>query len=110
MIKSFACRATEAIFNDQQAPELPPTQTTGKSFAKRLAFMDTHPAGSCPFQYATFTGPWRRHERASVSRGANPGTDSQFPANCAGNLVSVPGSRRIPVRYAVAMARRGSNV
>src|ERR1035438_6369708 len=26
--------------------------------------------------------------------GANPGTDSQFPANCAGNLVSVPGLRR----------------
>src|ERR1017187_6469935 len=25
----------------------------------------------------------------SMSRGANPGTDSQFPANCAGNLVSV---------------------
>src|ERR1022692_2209103 len=25
---------------------------------------------------------------------ANPGTDSQFPANCAGNLVSVPGLRR----------------
>src|ERR1022692_1711397 len=24
-----------------------------------------------------------------ISRGANPGTDSQFPANCAGNLVSV---------------------
>jgi rfaE bifunctional protein nucleotidyltransferase chain/domain len=24
---------------------------------------------------------------------ANPGTDSQFPANCAGNLVSVPGLR-----------------
>src|ERR1035441_7537240 len=31
----------------------------------------------------------------SISRGANPGTDSQFPANCAGNLVSVPGLRRI---------------
>src|ERR1019366_462783 len=31
--------------------------------------------------------------RRSVSRGANPGTDSQFPANCAGNLVSVPGLR-----------------
>src|SRR5450756_1444844 len=27
------------------------------------------------------------------SRGANPGTDSQFPANCAGNSVSVPGLR-----------------
>src|ERR1019366_6816350 len=27
----------------------------------------------------------------SVFRGANPGTDSQFPANCAGNSVSVPG-------------------
>src|ERR1019366_5412506 len=27
-----------------------------------------------------------------ASRGANPGTDSQFPANCAGNSVSVPGS------------------
>src|ERR1035441_8955545 len=33
--------------------------------------------------------------RRSVSRGANPGTDSEFPANCAGNLVSVPGLRRI---------------
>src|ERR1035438_8656559 len=31
--------------------------------------------------------------RYSISRGANPGTDSQFPANCAGNLVSVPGLR-----------------
>src|SRR5450759_5069835 len=31
----------------------------------------------------------------SVTRGANPGTDSQFPANCAGNSVSVPGLRRI---------------
>src|ERR1035441_956025 len=31
----------------------------------------------------------------AFSRGANPGTDSQFPANCAGNLVSVPGLRRI---------------
>jgi hypothetical protein len=31
----------------------------------------------------------------SVSPGANPGTDSQFPANRAGNLVSVPGLRRI---------------
>jgi proteic killer suppression protein len=31
MIKSFACRATEAVFNDQQAPELPPTiQTTAR--------------------------------------------------------------------------------
>ena len=30
-----------------------------------------------------------------VSRGANPGTDSQFPANGAGNLVSVPGLRRL---------------
>src|ERR1035441_6122823 len=30
----------------------------------------------------------------SISRGANPGTDSQFPANCAGNLVSVPGLDR----------------
>ena len=29
-----------------------------------------------------------------MSRGANPGTDSQFPAKCAGNLVSVPGLRR----------------
>jgi hypothetical protein len=27
--------------------------------------------------------------------GANPGTDSQFPANCAGNSVSVPGLRRL---------------
>src|ERR1035438_8738866 len=27
--------------------------------------------------------------------GANPGTDSQFPANCAGNLVSVTGLRRM---------------
>ena len=26
---------------------------------------------------------------------ANPGTDSQFPANCAGNLVSVPGLRAL---------------
>src|ERR1035441_1475593 len=33
--------------------------------------------------------------RRSVSRRANPGTDSQFPANCAGNLVSVPGLRCI---------------
>jgi hypothetical protein len=38
---------------------------------------------------------WGADERASVSRGANPGTDSQFPANCAGNSVSVPGLRRI---------------
>jgi proteic killer suppression protein len=31
MIKSFACRATEAVLNDQQAPELPPTiQTTAR--------------------------------------------------------------------------------
>jgi proteic killer suppression protein len=31
MIKSFACRAAEAIFNDLQAPELPPTiQTTAR--------------------------------------------------------------------------------
>src|ERR1035438_10905436 len=29
-----------------------------------------------------------------MSRGANPWTDSQFPAKCAGNLVSVPGLRR----------------
>ena len=29
-----------------------------------------------------------------MSREANPGTDSQFPAKCAGNLVSVPGLRR----------------
>ena len=36
--------------------------------------------------------------RRSVSRGANPGTDSQFPANYAGNLVSVPGLRRIAGR------------
>src|ERR1035441_10646803 len=36
--------------------------------------------------------------RRSVSRRANPGTDSQFPANCAGNLVSVPGLRRIAAR------------
>src|ERR1019366_5015669 len=38
---------------------------------------------------------WGHDERGSVSRRANPGTDSQFPANCAGNLVSVPGLRRI---------------
>ena len=31
-------------------------------------------------------------------RGANPWTDSQFPANCAGNLVSVPGLRRTGYR------------
>lgn len=31
MIKSFACRATEAVFNDRQAPELPATiQTTAR--------------------------------------------------------------------------------
>jgi proteic killer suppression protein len=31
MIKSFACRATEVVFNDWQAPELPPTiQTTAR--------------------------------------------------------------------------------
>ena len=35
------------------------------------------------------------HADCSYSRAANPGTDSQFPANCAGNLVSVPGLRRI---------------
>src|ERR1017187_7709521 len=38
---------------------------------------------------------WGDTAGRSVSRGANPGTDSQFPANCAGNLVSVPGLRRI---------------
>src|ERR1039457_2450319 len=37
--------------------------------------------------------------RHGVSRGANPGTDSQFPANCAGNLVSVPGLRRISGQF-----------
>src|ERR1017187_2553987 len=31
--------------------------------------------------------------RRSVSRGANPGTDSQFPANCAGNLVDRKSTR-----------------
>src|ERR1019366_6282175 len=36
---------------------------------------------------------WRQALRGG--EGANPGTDSQFPANCAGNLVSVPGLRRI---------------
>src|ERR1019366_7135986 len=44
-----------------------------------------------------------------VSRGANPGTDSQFPANCAGNLASVPGLRRIsahPPKNGLAPARR----
>lgn len=31
MIKSFARRATEAVFNDRRAPELPPTiQTTAR--------------------------------------------------------------------------------
>jgi proteic killer suppression protein len=31
VIKSFACRATEAVFNDRQAPELPATiQTTAR--------------------------------------------------------------------------------
>ena len=35
----------------------------------------------------------------SVSRWANPGADSQFPANCAGNMVSVPGFRRIAARH-----------
>jgi hypothetical protein len=39
-------------------------------------------------------GP-RETARSRVFRGANPGTDSQFPANCAGNSVSVPGLRRI---------------
>src|ERR1017187_5655587 len=38
------------------------------------------------------------HGQAKRSRRANPGTDSQFPANCAGNLVSVPGLRRIAAR------------
>src|ERR1035438_9305190 len=32
--------------------------------------------------------------KSHAARTANPGTDSQFPANCAGNLVSVPGLRR----------------
>ena len=36
--------------------------------------------------------------KRSVSRGANPGTDSQFPANCARNWLSVPGLRRIAAR------------
>src|ERR1017187_7724445 len=42
----------------------------------------------------------------SISRGANPGTDSQFPANCAGNLVSVPGLRRILLDRRAAQMRQ----
>src|ERR1019366_4775888 len=40
---------------------------------------------------------------AGMLRGANPGTDSQFPANCAGNLVSVPGLRRSRRCYPLGM-------
>src|ERR1019366_7363974 len=40
----------------------------------------------------------RLPEDGYVSRGQTDGTDSQFPANCAGNLVSVPGLQRIAAR------------
>src|ERR1017187_3275802 len=42
------------------------------------------------------TGAWHPMEAPPGSPRANPGTDSQFPANCAGNLVSVPGLARKP--------------
>src|ERR1035438_5810451 len=55
--------------------------------------MIRRPPRSTLFPYTTlFRSHYAgRDERGSVSRGANPGTDSQFPANYAGNLVSVPG-------------------
>src|ERR1035438_1790242 len=45
-------------------------------------------------------GGWALNRFGGTTNGqhiprANPGTDSQFPANCAGNSVSVPGLRRI---------------
>src|ERR1022692_3579545 len=44
----------------------------------------------------------------TVSRGANPGTDSQFPAKCAGNLVSVPGLRlTVSVAHSMMRGPRG---
>ena len=42
MIKSFACRATEAVFNDQQAPELPPNiQTTARRKLVQISLAQT---------------------------------------------------------------------
>jgi proteic killer suppression protein len=42
MIKSFACRATEAVFNDQQALELPPTiQTTARRKLVQISLAQT---------------------------------------------------------------------
>jgi proteic killer suppression protein len=42
MIKSFASRATEAIFNDQQAPELPPNiQTTARRKLVQISLAQT---------------------------------------------------------------------
>src|ERR1017187_2076972 len=64
----------------------PPAHSVKREFAR-----DTLPR-SPPQGCLTVLGDTARR---SVSRGANPGTDSQFPANCAGNLVSVPGLRRI---------------
>jgi proteic killer suppression protein len=42
MIKTFACRATEAIFNDRQTPELPPTiQTTARRKLVQISLAQT---------------------------------------------------------------------
>src|ERR1017187_197954 len=45
-------------------------------------------------RWSTASSDWTNvstRKIADVSSGANPGTDSQFPAKCVGNLVSVPG-------------------
>src|ERR1035438_1717943 len=44
-----------------------------------------------PFIVRAFTSQFKTYPIGVFSREANPGTDSQFPAKCAGNLVSVPG-------------------
>src|ERR1017187_7722034 len=57
------------------------------------------------YRYSTLPSLRPGVPRRSVSRGANPGTDSQFPANCAGNSVSVPGLRlgaRVPRQAVIA--------
>src|ERR1035438_5442526 len=61
-----------------------------------MGTLDVHRPTDSLTGYGISGWPQQSSERRSGSRGANPGTDSQFPANCAGNLVSVPGLRRIP--------------
>jgi proteic killer suppression protein len=74
MIKSFACTATEAIFHDQQTPELPPTiQATARrklvqiNLAQQLTDLRVPPGNRLEALKGNRTG---RHSFASTINGA----------------------------------------